>query len=135
MYNESRTFTVTEKKLQVATSGIHGWGVFIDESCQKGEFITEYRGEIITTNEANFRADVYAKEKRTYLFNLNAEYVIDAMEYGSRVRFANFSVTPNCCAKILMVNGDHRIGIFALQNIEAGEELTINYLTDDPTEC
>lgn len=123
----------TEKKLQIATSGIHGWGVFIDDSCEKGVFITEYRGEIVTTEEANRRATIQAEENRTYLFTLNAEYVIDATEYGNRVRFANHSLTPNCFAKILMVNGDHRIGIFALRFIEAGEELTINYLTNDPT--
>lgn len=123
----------TGKKLQVATSEIHGWGVFADESCQKGDFITEYKGEIISVEESHRRAKVYVKRNCTYMFSLNAEYVLDATNYGNKIRFINFLHQPNCSAKILMVNGDHRIGIYAKRFIEAGEELTLNYLTDDPT--
>lgn len=54
------------------------------------------------------------------MFNLNAEYVLDAMNYGGKARFANFSLNPNCFAKILVVNGDHRIGIYAKRLVEAG---------------
>lgn len=67
------------------------------------------------------------------MFSLNAEYVLDAIVYGNKIRFANFSDQPNVSAKVLVVNGDHRIGIYASRFIEAGEELTLNYLTDNPT--
>lgn len=83
--------------------------------------------------ESNRREKVYARQNRTYMFNLNAEYVLDAMNYANKARFANFSHNPNCFAKILLVNGDHRIGIYAKRSIEAGEELTLNYITNDPT--
>lgn len=123
----------TGKKLLVATSEIHGWGVFVEEDCQKGDFITEYKGELISIEESDRRAKVYDKTNRTYMFTLNAEYVIDATKYGSKIRFINFLHQPNCSAKVLVVNGDHRIGIYARRFIEAGEELTLNYLTNDPT--
>ncbi len=38
------------------------------------------------------------------------------------------STDPNCSAKILVIDGDHRVGIFALKDIKAGEELLYNYL-------
>ncbi|XP_037044088.1 histone-lysine N-methyltransferase E(z)-like isoform X2 [Bradysia coprophila] len=122
-----------DKKMHVASSDIHGWGLFVDEDCQKGDYITEYKGEIISTEEADRRAKLYTKENSTYMFTLNEEFVVDAMNYGGKFRFANFSRDPNCRSKILRVNGDHRIGIYAQRFIKAGEELTLDYLTIDPT--
>ncbi|KAJ6639814.1 Histone-lysine N-methyltransferase E(z) [Pseudolycoriella hygida] len=120
-----------EKKVRVAKSNIHGLGLFMEETCKRNDFIIEYRGEIISKKEADRREMCFANT--TYAFTLNEEYVLDAMYYGNKSRFINFSRTPNCCCNAVLVNGDHRIGIFAARNIEAGEELTLNYLTNDPT--
>ena len=41
--------------------------------------------------------------------------------------FIDHSCQPNCETQKWTVNGDTRIGLFALRDIEPGEELTFNY--------
>ncbi|ESO90323.1 hypothetical protein LOTGIDRAFT_123404, partial [Lottia gigantea] len=65
--------------------------------------------------------------------------VIDAGPKGNLSRFMNHSCQPNCETQKWMVNGDVRVGLFALNDISAGSELTFNYnlecLGNEKTVC
>lgn len=75
------------------------------------------------------RTAAAAGEQAFYVMNLDAGLVIDARYKGNVSRLINSSCAPNCEAQKWtdMATGEPRIGIFALQNIELGQELTYDY--------
>jgi hypothetical protein len=140
--SESRKVTVPEGKMcgnvnilrgkfariAIAPSDTHGWGAFAREPIAKGSFIYEYTGSLLSQDEAERRGNVYDKSTVSFLFDLNEDSVVDATRKGNKSKFANHdSKTPKCFARIMFVNGNHRIGIYALEDIAEGDELFFNY--------
>ncbi|TVY40754.1 Histone-lysine N-methyltransferase EZH2, partial [Lachnellula cervina] len=108
-----------------------GFGLYAAEPIRKGEFLSEYGGEIISTDEAERRGIIYDRKYLSFLFDLNGDWAIDAARLGNKTRFINHADNEkdglNCEAKILFVNGEHRIKFLALRDIREGEELLFNY--------
>uniref|UniRef100_A0AAX7VM72 Histone-lysine N-methyltransferase, H3 lysine-36 specific n=2 Tax=Astatotilapia calliptera TaxID=8154 RepID=A0AAX7VM72_ASTCA len=106
-----------------------GWGLRGFSDIRKGAFISEYVGEVIDEEECRARIR-HAQENdicNFYMLTLDKDRIIDAGPKGNQARFMNHSCQPNCETQKWTVNGDTRVGLFALQDIPKGEELTFNY--------
>uniref|UniRef100_A0A674DDG5 Histone-lysine N-methyltransferase NSD3 n=1 Tax=Salmo trutta TaxID=8032 RepID=A0A674DDG5_SALTR len=109
-----------------------GWGLKTNQALRKGDFVTEYVGEVIDSEECQQRIKRAHENRVTdfYMLTLTKDRVIDAGPKGNSSRFINHSCSPNCETQKWTVNGDVRIGLFTLCDIEAGTELTFNYNLD-----
>lgn len=87
--------------------------------------------QVISGQEAERRGIIYDRKYLSFLFDLNRDYVIDAARFGNETRLINHADCErdglNCEAKIVLVNGQHRIKFVALRDIKVGEELLFNY--------
>ncbi|KAG6417779.1 hypothetical protein SASPL_119972 [Salvia splendens] len=115
------------QRILLAKSDIVGWGAFVKNPVNKDDYLGEYTGELISHEEADRRGKIYDRADISYLFDLNDKYVIDAYRKGDKLKFANHSANPNCYARIMLVAGDHRVGIYANEQIQAGEEIFYDY--------
>uniref|UniRef100_A0A672S1B8 Histone-lysine N-methyltransferase NSD3-like n=1 Tax=Sinocyclocheilus grahami TaxID=75366 RepID=A0A672S1B8_SINGR len=104
----------------IKTTG-RGWGLKTKQDLRKGDFVMEYVGELIDSEEC---------KQRIRHANENDDRVIDAGPKGNLSRFMNHSCSPNCETQKWTVNGDVRIGLFTLCDIAADTELTFNYNLD-----
>uniref|UniRef100_A0A8C3UQA3 Histone-lysine N-methyltransferase n=1 Tax=Catharus ustulatus TaxID=91951 RepID=A0A8C3UQA3_CATUS len=111
-----------------------GLGMRTLQRIRKNSFVMEYVGEIITSEEAERRGQVYDRQGATYLFDLDYVedvYTVDAAHYGNISHFVNHSCDPNLQVyNVFIENLDQRlprIALFATRPIRAGEELTFDY--------
>ncbi|KAL1490292.1 hypothetical protein ABEB36_013009 [Hypothenemus hampei] len=106
-----------------------GWGLKTLAPIQTGQFVIEYVGELIDSEEyqRRIRKMHEKKEENYYFMTVDSERMIDAGHKGNLSRFMNHSCNPNCITQKWTVQGDTRVGLFAKCDIEAGSELTFNY--------
>ncbi len=119
------------RRIAAHRSPIHGNGVFALTDIAAGEEIIQYKGQLLTTTQAD---DLYGdggESGHTFLFTLNDAYVIDANHGGNTARWINHGCAPNCRAVVVESAGTDRrrdkVMIESLRAIRAGEELTYDY--------
>lgn len=118
-----------KKRLRFQRSKIHDWGLVALEPIEAEDFVIEYVGELIRPRISDIRERQYEKMGigSSYLFRLDDGYVVDATKRGGVARFINHSCEPNCYTKVITVEGQKKIFIYAKRHISAGEEITYNY--------
>lgn len=121
--------TARKKRLRFQRSKIHDWGLVALEPIEAEDFVIEYVGELIRRPVSDIRERQYEKMGigSSYLFRLDDGYVVDATKRGAIARFINHSCEPNCYTKVITVDGQKKIFIYAKRHISVGEELTYNY--------
>ena len=94
-----------------------------------GSLIIEYCGEVISMEEcyARLRLSAALGLHDWYMMELSPHTVIDARLQGNCARFINHGCDANAETQLWQVGSQQRIGIYALRDIEAGEEITYDY--------
>lgn len=59
------------RKTLMGHSELHGFGLYAGEDLNEADYIGEYVGETISSEEADRRVVVYDSQKAMYLFQLN----------------------------------------------------------------
>ncbi len=112
------------KRTQVRDSGVHGKGVYAARPLQAGDAVLEYKGEIISWEEALERHPHDPDQpNHTFYFHLDDGHVIDGKHQGNSAKWINHSCEPNVEAE---QEGD-RVFLRALRDITPGEELFFDY--------
>uniref|UniRef100_A0A1J3GP59 Histone-lysine N-methyltransferase ATX2 n=1 Tax=Noccaea caerulescens TaxID=107243 RepID=A0A1J3GP59_NOCCA len=118
------------KRLAFGKSGIHGFGIFTKLPHKAGDMVIEYTGELVRPSIADKREHLIYNSMvgaGTYMFRIDNERVIDATRTGSIAHLINHSCEPNCYSRVISVNGDDHIIIFAKRDVAKWEELTYDY--------
>lgn len=111
-----------------------GRGVVASRVFHKGDFVVEYKGDLIELTNAKQRETNYSQNNMIgcymYYFNFqNKTYCIDATkETGKLGRLLNHSrISNNCRTMVVPISGKPYLIIVAKRDIEIDEELLYDY--------
>ncbi|XP_049323140.1 histone-lysine N-methyltransferase 2A [Astyanax mexicanus] len=118
----------SRESVGVYRSAIHGRGLFCKRNIDAGEMVIEYSGNVIRSVLTDKREKYYdGKGIGCYMFRIDDYEVVDATMHGNAARFINHSCEPNCYSRVVNIDGQKHIVIFAMRKIYRGEELTYDY--------
>ncbi|XP_075696252.1 histone-lysine N-methyltransferase 2A isoform X2 [Rhinoderma darwinii] len=118
----------SKEAVGVYRSPIHGRGLFCKRNIDAGEMVIEYSGMVIRSTLTDKREKFYdGKGIGCYMFRIDDSEVVDATMHGNAARFINHCCEPNCYSRVIPIDGQKHIVIFAMRKIYRGEELTYDY--------
>ncbi|XP_052424640.1 uncharacterized protein LOC127967913 isoform X2 [Carassius gibelio] len=113
-------------------SHLKGRGVFSCTDFEKGDFLLEYRGDLISKEECERRQRIYHDALKVFMFEFRYNgkllCVDAARDDGSLGRLVNDDhINPNSRMKTIRVDGKPHLCLFATRSICPGEEITYDY--------
>ncbi|XP_059646480.1 histone-lysine N-methyltransferase SUVR3 [Cornus florida] len=131
-------------RLKIVKDRRKGWGLHADQLIRYGQFVCEYAGELLTTEETRRRQRIYDELKsggrfcsallvvREHLPSGKAclRMNIDATRIGNVARYINHSCDGGNLSTILVRSSGAllpRLCFFASRDIQHDEELTFSY--------
>ncbi|XP_057688017.1 uncharacterized protein LOC130913423 [Corythoichthys intestinalis] len=111
---------------------LKGRGVFAKVQFQKGDFVVEYRGELINSEESKRRRTTNRKACALFMCDFlwkESTWCIDAAkDDGSLGRLVSPDQrNPNCKMKRVMAKGKPHLCLFASRDIEPGDQITYDF--------
>ncbi|XP_074282454.1 histone-lysine N-methyltransferase SUVR3 [Silene latifolia] len=131
-------------KLNIVRVPNKGWGLFANQFISSAQFVCEYAGELLTTQEARRRQKLYDERAksghfcsallvvREYLPSRKACFRIniDATNIGNVARFINHSCDGGNLTTVLVRSSGNvipRVCFFTCRDVQEGEELSFRY--------
>ncbi|XP_052406655.1 uncharacterized protein LOC127952310 [Carassius gibelio] len=113
-------------------SHLKGRSVFSCTDFEKGDFLLEYRGDLISKEECERRQRIYHHALKVFMFEFRYNgkllCVDAARDDGSLGRLVNDDhINPNSRMKTIRVDGKPHLCLFATRSICPGEEITYDY--------
>ncbi|XP_028418510.1 N-lysine methyltransferase KMT5A-A-like [Dendronephthya gigantea] len=113
-----------------------GRGVFTTKTFSKGDFLLEYKGELISQEEGYIREKNYPDDLGSFLFFFqqgNASLCVDATYSDGLGRLVNDAEArvANCLMKRLIINSQPHLAIYAKRDLCKNEELRYDYGVKD----
>ncbi|KAI0695026.1 hypothetical protein BC835DRAFT_986116 [Cytidiella melzeri] len=110
-------------------SGSYGLGTFTRQNILKGNFVGAYVGEILWSNSGDHQTLEQKFTGYNYMFAHTQSQLLDAKSVGNETRYINHAKPPkaNVEARFKLVNGEQKIGFFAIKHIKPGKELLFDY--------
>lgn len=130
---EDAVLAKQEDGLEVHIFEGKGRGVVAVKSFYRGQFVVEYAGELVRSEEARVREQIYAQDQNTgcymyYFKHQNTDYCVDATAESDRLgRLVNHSRNGNLTTKIAVINSTPHLVLVAKEDIQPGEEVTYDY--------